>query len=385
VPCSLGRCLALAAAATVLSAATLSSGAAAERPERIAFVGALSGPDAFRGRDQRDGVLLALAEQERSRGGMSVRVVEFDDRGEARHAVIVADRILAERIKLVTGLTTIESALALNSRLIGKSVVLLSSGAGPLALAAEKCSSSFFSTAPVEDAVHENAGLIARARGYKTIYIVTSQESGVLVKTAFQRSFPGVIAGVHDAQHAIAQIRQLSPEAVYVALPASESRSFLKSYREVGLFHLVPVIASDDGALLEGLGREFSGLMVSARWSAATETERSKQFVAAFERRYGRKPSVYAMQGYDSALLLGEALRNQKLKAMSTTAVRRMLAAQSVEGVTGPLRFAANGFPITGWHAWEVFNDSYGATYLGPREPTLQEYTDPHSERCKVN
>jgi branched-chain amino acid transport system substrate-binding protein len=378
---SLARCLALAAAASILSGAAFFCAAT----ERIAFVGTLSGASASLGRDQRDGLLLAIAQQHGALGGIAVRVAEFDDRGEARHARLIADRILAEGIQIVTGLTTIESALALNSRLAGKRVVLLSSGAAPVALAAEECSRNFFSTAPVEDAVHENAGFIAQMRGYETIFIVTSPESRVLVKTAFQRRFAGTISGIDDASDAIRRIRQASPEAVYVALPAREIRSFLKSYEKAGLFHRIPVIAPDAGFLLDKLGSDFSGLVVSARWSAAMETERSREFVVAFERRYGRKPSAYAMQGYDAALLLGEALRALVPNPVLGPAVSRALAMQKVAGIAGPLRFAANRFPITQWHAWEVFDDSSGSTYLAQLEPTLNEYIDPYSKRCRVD
>jgi branched-chain amino acid transport system substrate-binding protein len=263
-------------------------------------------------------------------------------------------------------------------------VVLLSSGAAPVALAGERCSGNFFSTAPVEDAVHENAGVIARARGYESVYLVTAPGSRSLVETAFQRGFAGPASGVDDGSSAIQRIRQARADAVYVALPPARVRSFLQSYDEAGLFHRIPVIASDgDGRLVGGLGADFPGLIVSARWSAAMEGDRSEKFVAAFERRYGRKPSGYAMQGYDAALLLGEAFRALQGKAVSPAAVARALARQSVAGVAGPLKLGANRFPVTQWHAWELFNDSTGSTYLAARERTLHEYTGPHGERCR--
>jgi hypothetical protein len=77
--------------------------------------------------------------------------------------------------------------------------------------------------------------------------------------------------------------------------------------------------------------------------------------------------------------------RSLKAKPVSAPAVSRALAMQKVEGVAGPLRFAANHFAITQWYAWEVFDDSSGSTYLVPLKPTLHEYIDPHSTRCKVD
>src|SRR4051794_37280252 len=84
--------LGLAALASLLWAAASPPARAAET---IAFVGALSGPAASLGRDQRDGLLLAVDEQHGSLGGTAVRVVQFDDGGEAQRSRLVADRILA--------------------------------------------------------------------------------------------------------------------------------------------------------------------------------------------------------------------------------------------------------------------------------------------------
>src|SRR5581483_3408507 len=287
----LARCLALAAAASVVSAAS-PAGAASER---IPFVGALTGERAAIGRDQRDGFLLAVAQQHGSLGGTSVRVTEFDDRGEARRAGTIAGQIVAARIPLVTGLSTAESALALSARLAGKALVL-SSAAAPAALAGEKCARNFFSTAPVEDAVHENGGAIAQGRRYRSLYIVTPSAELPMVRKALQRKFAGSLSGAGPASDAIRGIREASPDAVYLALPAKETRAFLVSYEKAGLFQRIPVIAADDGFLPAELHNQFSGLIVSARWSPGLEDERSKRFVAGFEQHYGRKPSTYAMQ-----------------------------------------------------------------------------------------
>ena len=351
--------------------------------ERIAFVAALSGTAAPLGRDQRDGFLLAVAQQKGLLGGIAVQVVEFDDRGDARRARKIAGRILAEGIRSPPGFTTSESALALAARLRGKPVVLVSSGAAPAALAGEGCAGNFFSTAPAEDAVHENAGAIARARGYESVALVTAPGSRSLVETAFQRGFGRPASSLDHGSGAIQRILQARPDAVYVGLPPGQVRSFLESYEQAGLFHRLPVIAPDgDGTLLGALGPEFPGLIASARWSAAMEDDSSEKFVAAFEQRYGRKPSSYAMQGYDAAIFLGEAFRALREKPVSAAAVAQALARQAASGVAGPFKLGPNRFPITQWHAWEVFNDSAGSAYLAARERTLQEYIGPHAERC---
>ena len=96
-------------------AALIATAAPAE--VRIAFVGALSGPQAWAGRDQRDGLALALEQRSGRLGGTEVRFSEFDDRADPRRAGAIAKRLEAEGVRVVTGLTTGESALALHARL----------------------------------------------------------------------------------------------------------------------------------------------------------------------------------------------------------------------------------------------------------------------------
>lgn len=349
--------------------------------QKIAFVGALSGPAASAGRDQRDGFLLALQQQNGRLGGVPVQVLQLDDGGGHRRARKIAERLRAEGVRFVTGLTTSDSASALHRQLQGQPILIISSGAGPVELAGAGCAGNFFSTAPVDDAVHENGGAIAQARRYRKIYLVSAPGERAPVESALRRNYSGAILGA-DAE--IRHIRESQPDAVYLALPAAGMRAFLQAYAGAGLFHRIPVIAAGvEPQLLQELGPDFSGLIVSARWSAGMETERSRLFVEAFRASYGRLPTSRAMQGYDAALLLSAGFRAAGEKAPSAAAVADALAQHAVEGVSGPLRFTANRFPVTDWYAWEVFNESSGAPYLAARERTIQDHTGPHGERCK--
>src|SRR5262249_50941949 len=125
-----------------------------------------------------------------------------------------------------------------------------------------------------------------------------------------------------------------------------------------------------------------AGVIVSIRWSSSMEAEKSQAFVETFKRRYDRLPSSYALQGYDAALMLADGLRTANKSPLFPEALERALAAQQVDGIEGPIRLASNGFPITNWSAWEVFNMASGAPYLVAREQTLAEYRDPHASHC---
>jgi branched-chain amino acid transport system substrate-binding protein len=369
------------AAARLAGCLALLVATAALAEVRIAFVGALSGPAAWAGRDQHDGFALALDERDGRLGGVAVRLHETDDRGDPARAPAIAQRLVAEGVLVVTGLTTADSALALQQQLRDQPVVLLSSGAGPPVLAGDKCSPRFFSTAPPADAVHENAGAIARTRRYRKIQLFAAPAQRRKIEAAFRRAYRGEMVWGSELR----EVREQRPDAVYLALPPKEMLAFLNAYEDVGLFHRIPVIAAGvEPALLESLGPAFSGLIVSARWAAGMESERSARFVDAFRAKYGRTPSAYAMQAYDAALLLDRALQKSAAQRPSANGVAKALAASRVDGVAHPIRVAANGFAATDWHAWEVFNESSGAPYLAARERTLSGYAGPQAGRCKA-
>ena len=181
--------------------------------------------------------------------------------------------------------------------------------------------------------------------------------------------------GPAEPASAVREIRAARPDAVYFGLSVRDLPAFLRAYDQSGLFRRIPVIVPGlEPALLDTVGANFAGLIVSVPWAPALEQEASMKFVEAFKEKYGRVPSSYAKQSYDAALLLGEGFRAARGKAPAPAAV-----AKSLQSRVGP-----NQFVRTDWHAWEVFNESSGAPYLAAREQTLSAYVGPHAERCKL-
>ena len=215
--------------------AALVATAAAAAEVGIAFVGALSGPQAWAGRDQRDGFVLALEQRKGRLGGIEVRFSELDER----------DGQEPEGVRVETGLPT------------EKNMVFVSSGAGPPELAGERCSARFFSVAPPRDAVHENAGAIAQARRYRKVQLFAAPAQRAEVEAAFRRAYEGEVVWGSELR----EVREARPHAVYLALPPQEMLAFLRGYEDVGLFHRIPVIAAGvEPRELEALGPAFSGL-----------------------------------------------------------------------------------------------------------------------------
>ena len=80
----------------------------------------------------------------------------------------------------------------------------------------------------------------------------------------------------------------------------------------------------------------------TSQWSKDIDNPANAAFVQSFEAEYGRLPSLYASQGFDTANLLISALDSSG----DADAFRAALAAAEFESVRGDFSFAANQHPM---------------------------------------
>ncbi len=101
----------------------------------------------------------------------------------------------------------------------------------------------------------------------------------------------------------------------------------------------------DDPALFEKAGRYVECAVFVDGFFPASERLETKRFVAAFQERYGRAPSILEASAYDAARLVAQAV--EKDKADGRDAVRTALSGvRAFPGATGDIAFDAKGEPL---------------------------------------
>ena len=81
---------------------------------------------------------------------------------------------------------------------------------------------------------------------------------------------------------------------------------FIKDYQAAGLKGKIPLYGSGfltDG-VLEAVGSAAEGIETTLHYGDGIETPKNKTFRLAYAKAYKLQPDVYAVQGYDTALLL---------------------------------------------------------------------------------
>lgn len=151
------------------------------------------------------------------------------------------------------------------------------------------------------------------------------------------------------------RITSRQPPAVFVCASGSNALTAVRSLRVVE-YRGVVVATSGLAAreLIRQGGADLEGVffpMVAVDWYDPKE-EIVKEFLAAFQSRYGVRPDIFAAQGYDAALAVGLAhngLRSRSGKELQL----RLKGLGDTWGVTGTLAFDDYGsikhFPRTYW------------------------------------
>jgi branched-chain amino acid transport system substrate-binding protein len=108
----------------------------------------------------------------------------------------------------------------------------------------------------------------------------------------------------------LARIQRSRAKAVYCFYAGAEAVAFVKQYQQFGLADRIPLYCSGfvtEGGVLEAQGDAALGIYGSLH-SDQLDNPTNERFVADYSARYGDSPTVYAVQAWDAAAVLDQAL-----------------------------------------------------------------------------
>lgn len=317
---------------------------------KVGMITTLSGGGAGLGIDVRDGFMLAA----KMAGNENLEVVVEDDQRKPDIAVQLADKMVqSEKVDVLTGIIWSNLAMAVVPAVTAQGKFYLSPNAGPSALAGKGCSPNYFNVSWQNDAFNEAAAMWANDNDVKNVFLMApNYPAGQDMIAGFKRFYEGDIAaevytklGQTDYAAEIAQMRASDADTIYFFLPGGMGISFMKQYAGSGVDKAVmgPAFSFDQG-ILGAIGDAALGVKNTSHWSKDIDNAANKTFVEEFQKEYGRLPSLYAAQGYDTANLLLSAM--DKASVTDADAFRAALKEADFDSVRGKFRFADNHHPI---------------------------------------
>jgi branched-chain amino acid transport system substrate-binding protein len=237
-------------------------------------------------------------------------------------------------------------------------------------------------------------GQYATDTNYKRVYLLApNYQAGKDAVSGFKSLYKGqVIDEVYtqvnqpDYSAEIAQLQSQKPDAVYIFYPGGMGVNFVKQYRQAGLLGKIPLLSTStvDGTTLPALKEIALGMVAGSPYSPDIDNPQNKKFVADFTKKFGRIPSQYAAQSYDSAMLIDSALRKTGGKVDNREAFRTALKAADFKSVAGPFRFNTNQFPIRNYYRVEVAKDATGQVALVNKGVVLKDHADRLFTQCAM-
>lgn len=359
---------------------------------KIGLITTLTSPAGYLGQDIRDGFLLAV--EDGKLGGVKVDVIVGDDGRKPAVGKKLADKMMKkDKVDIFTGVVFSNVFGAVAPTVLKKKAFYVSPNAAPSAFAGKKCNANYFSVAWQNDSLHEAAGALANKIGYKkSVLIAPNYPAGIDSFKGYSRIFKGqkvakilTKLGQKDYAVEISKIKSSGADSLFVFLPGGMGINFLKQYAAAGLTKKIPVITSfvnADVKLLKAVGNPMEGVQSASHWSH-TMNMRSREFTKSFQDKYGRMPTVYASQGYETALLIGSALKATKGKvSRNSSAFRKALKKADFKSLREDFKFGNNNHPIQNWHGRIVTKDSNGKLYNKITSTILTNHTDIYNKQC---
>jgi branched-chain amino acid transport system substrate-binding protein len=363
---------------------------------KIGFISTLSGPAAALGVDIRDGLNLAIKHQGGKLGGLPVELIVGDDTFSPDVGKQLTDRMLKrDDVDIMTGIVFSNILLAVAPAIFQDQTFYISPNAGPAEFAGDRCNPFFFNVAWQNDNLHEAMGKHVADKGYRNVYLIApNYPAGRDALNGFKRFYKGATAGeVYtklgqlDYAAELAQLRAAKPDAVFIFLPGGMGINFIKQFVASGLSKDVPLIVpgfGDDQDIIRPVGEATLGLFDTAHWAIDFNNAANKKFVAAFEKEYRRLPTVFAAQGWDTAMLIDAAVRDSKGKIEDVEAVRKAMRAAKFESVRGPFKFNRNQMPIQNYYLRVVAKDAQGRLVNKTIGTVFKDHGDAYVQDCKM-
>ncbi|MDE0407964.1 MAG: ABC transporter substrate-binding protein [Alphaproteobacteria bacterium] len=389
--------LALAAAAALLASPSFGADKV-----KIGFVTTVTTPAGVIGRDMVDAVNLAMQDIGGKMGGLEVELIIEDDGFKPEIGKQKTDKLVKQDdVHFVAGFIWSHVLLASRKSALDGGKFLISSNAGPSQIAGKLCHENFFSTSWQNDQTPMAMGEVLNQQGVKSLYVMApNYAAGKNMVSGVERTFKGEILGKDmtkwgkDAQldfsAELAKAKASGADGIFVFYPGKAGGAFIKQYQQAGLqgeIALYTVFTVDSIALPNLQKAGMSGVLGSLNtqfWGPDLDTPQNKKFVSGFKKAYGRYPSFYAAQSYDTIFLIKSAVEAVGGNMDDMDGMRAAMMKADFPSVRGLFRYGNNHFPIQNFYLRKVVEDADGVWTTTVVDTVLKDHQDVYAAECKM-
>ncbi len=307
-----------------------------------------------------NGFRLHVAEQGGKLGGREVEFVKVDDESDPAKATDNVNKLIKrDNVDVLVG--TVHSGVAMAMAKVAKDTgtLLIVPNAGADAVTGAMCAANIFRSSFSNWQPGYAMGEVVAKKGHKKVVTITwkyaaGDESVKGFKEAFEKGGGKVVKELNlpfpnvEFQALLTEIAAAKPDAVYTFFAGGGAVKFVKDYAGAGLKKSIPLYGAGfltDGTL-EAQGADADGLLTTLHYADSLGTPRDNSFRLAYVKTYKLQPDVYAVQGYDAALMLATGLAAVKGDTSKKAEFAAALHKAKIDSPRGAFTLSKSNNPV---------------------------------------
>ena len=307
-----------------------------------------------------NGFRMAIAEQGGKLGGREIEYFKVDDESEPSKGIENASK-LVQRDKVDVLVGTVHSGVQMGIHKVARDsgVLSLIPNAGVHAATRSQCAPNVFRTSFSNSQPTRALGQVMVAKGHKkAVWITWKYAAGDEAFEGFKESytaaggtivkelglpFPNV-----EFQALLTEIASIKPDAVACFFAGGGAAKFMRDYAAAGLKDKIPLYGSGflTEGVLEAAGPAAEGVMTTLHYSDSLNTPRNQAFRLAYAKMFRLQPDVYAVQGYDTGLLLVQGANAVKGDLANKAALYKALESATIDSPRGKWTMSKSHNPV---------------------------------------
>ncbi len=327
---------------------------------RVGFMLPYTGTFSQLGVAIENGFRMAINEQGGKLGGREIEYFKVDDESEPSKGIENATKLVQrDKVDVIVG--TVHSGVQMGIQKVARDsgVLSLIPNAGVHAATRALCAPNVFRTSFTNSQPTLALGKAMMDKGHKrAVWISWKYAAGDEAFEGFRDSytkaggtiikelglpFPNV-----EFQALLTEIAALKPDAVACMFAGGGAAKFIKDYAAAGLKGKIPLYGS--GFLTEGVldaaGPAADGIVTTLHYSDSLDTPRNKKFRLDYAKAFKIQPDVYAVQGYDTGLLLIQGANAVKGDLNSKPAMYKAMEGAVIDSPRGKWTMSKSHNPV---------------------------------------
>jgi branched-chain amino acid transport system substrate-binding protein len=303
---------------------------------------------------------LALDEKGGKLGGRDIEFYKVDDESDPPKGVENANK-LVQRDKVDVLIGTVHSGVQMGIQRVAREsgVLNLIPNAGVHAATRAQCAPNVFRTSFSNSQPTRALGKVMVEKGHKRAVWITwkyaagdeafegfkegYEAAGGTVVKELGLPFPNV-----EFQALLTEIASLRPDAVACFFAGGGAPKFIRDYAAAGLKGRIPLYGSGflTEGVLEAAGPAADGIFTTLHYGDSLQNPRDKAFRLAYAKTFKLQPDVYAVQGYDTGLLLMHGADAVKGDLSNKKALYAAMEGATIDSPRGRWKMSKSHNPI---------------------------------------